>query len=88
MNVISAVSNLVKERDYYREMLSEAQDVIKQLAEGPGEVELIHPLDFSEILQGKPLLDVAKITTPYGEIYDLMKSAKKYKQSILVPRKK
>lgn len=86
MNVVSAVANLQKERDYYKECTEELQAVVKQITEGPGEVELIHPLDLGEMLNDLKIVDVYKnekvitlnLNTP---------AAKKYKQSIFAPRK-
>lgn len=83
MNVVSAVANLVKEKDYYKTFVEEAKAVIKQLSEGPGEVEYIHPLDFAEVFQSITVVDVFR----QGELYEFPKTGKLYKQSILVPRK-
>lgn len=88
MDIVSAVANLVKERDYYKALHEEAKGVIKQIVEGPGNVEYIHPMDLAEIWNAHSLVDVAKLSQGNSsDTYEFMKSGKKYKQSILVPRK-
>ena len=84
MDVISAV---VKERDYYKDLASEAQDVIKQLANGPGDVELIHPLDLEVLLRDVAVMSLTSTSSKRG-IEILTIGDKKYRQSVLVPRKK
>ncbi len=49
MNLISAIANLQKAHDYYEQELKDARGVIKQLTEGPGEIEYIHPLDLYDL---------------------------------------
>jgi len=84
MDIVSMVANLVKEKDYYKNLAEEAKVVIKQLSEGPGEVEYIHPIDFGDLIDGNIFMDIAR----QGEVYEILKTGKKYKQCILVPRKK
>lgn len=95
MNVVSAVANLVKERDYYRDLVSEAQDVIRQLTEGPGNIEYIHPMDLANVLNDMTITGANVIKddgyTASGkdiEIIEAVGSKKKYRQSIMMPRTK
>ena len=83
--VIALVANLEKERDYYKEATRELQDVVKQITEGPGEVELIHPLDFAEVMEDA---DVVAFESTGRIVVVRRRTAtdKKYKQSIYVPR--
>ena len=91
MNIVSAVSNLQKAHDYYKQQAEEAREIIKQLIEGPGEIEYIHPLDLSEMLNsitvGDDITDVYKTGGPDvdTEIVTLAKTSKEYKQSVLMP---
>lgn len=83
MDIISAVANLQKERDYYRDAVKECQGVIKQLLEGPGEFEYIHPMDLGELLSAKTgITDVYKVG---DNTFELPRLEKKYKQSIWIP---
>jgi len=83
------VANLVKERDYYKESFIECQAIIKQLAEGPGDIEYIHPFDMYDILNSTDASEFIDVYTgPKDErTFTLGKSGKKYKQSQFIPAK-
>ena len=87
MNIVSAVANLEKERDYYRDAIKECQIIIKQLIEGPGEIEYIHPWDVAEMFYAEPFVDIYKTNVPTSDIIEIAKTGKKYKQSIWIPAK-
>jgi hypothetical protein len=93
MNIVSAVANLQKELDYYRDVAKEYAAIVRQLTEGvkPGEVEYIHPFDVAEMLDAPDaihMIDVWKKTDrTLGEIIEIGNPKKKYKQSALIPAK-
>jgi hypothetical protein len=78
MNAVSVVANLQKAHDYYKEQLEEAKGIIKQLVEGPGEVEYINPFDLAEKAQTN-----AFVISGVADFH----TGKKYKQSLLIPAK-
>ena len=83
MNVVSIVANVVKERDYYKESFEECRAIIKQLTEGPGEFEYIHPFDIAEMINDP---NSNQIIDPSGLIL-FPKTRKKYKESVNIPAK-
>lgn len=89
MNVISAVANLQKERDWYKSQYEDAQGIIKQLAEGPsGDFEYIHPLDVCELISSVTLIADKPVNVyKSGELLEFPATGKKYKQSVLIPSK-
>jgi hypothetical protein len=87
MNVISAVANLTKERDYYKESLEECKAVIKQLVEGPGEIEYIHPRDMFDILNSIDVMEFDVNIGPLITDYTSTKTGKKYRQTPWIPAK-
>lgn len=89
MNVISAVANLVKERDYYKEQYEDCKAVIKQLVDGPGEIEYIHPLDVHDFIKGMDIIDLwlDPMKVKDSEVIEIARTGKKYKQSVNIPAK-
>lgn len=87
MNVVSAVANLQKELDYYKDVCKEQKEIIKQLTEGPGEIEYIHPFDMGEILNSpeNQIVDLWKVSGPGNSIVEI--EGKKYRQSAFMPAK-
>jgi hypothetical protein len=88
MNVVSAVANLQKAHDYYADELKDAKAIIKQLTEGPGEIEYIHPYDVYDMLNSAIAEDgMTDIYVDGSMIIQIAKTGKKYKQSCLIPAK-
>lgn len=88
MNVVSAVANLQKERDYYEANLKEAVEIIKQITEGPGLIEYLHPYDLAEMLNysASQTIDVIKTKVDGRETLSII--GKDYRQSVWAPLKK
>jgi hypothetical protein len=89
MNVVSIVANLQKECDYYKEQCEECKQIIKQLTDGPGEFEYIHPFDVSAMLNddtSNTYIDIWK-SPNQASIFTIGRSGKKYKQSVNIPAK-
>jgi hypothetical protein len=87
MNAVSVVANLQKAHDYYKEQLEEAKGIIKQLVEGPGEIEYINPFDLAEKAQTDVFVISGVGGNPDKNIIADFHTGKKYKQSILIPAK-
>ncbi len=91
MNIVSAVANLQKAHDYYKEELEDAKAIIKQLVEGPGEIEYIHPFDLYEMIEAHQnvecVTDVFVNKKKDSAVIEIAKTGKKYKQSPLIPAK-
>lgn len=93
MNTVSAVANLQKQCDYFAERFKEALAVIKQLTEGPGEIEYIHPLDLYDMLETHQNEECVTDVFINGRksndktAIEIAKTGKKYKQSTLIPPK-
>jgi hypothetical protein len=87
MDLVSAVANLQKERDYYKESSKEQQEIIKQLTEGPGEFEYIHPYDVGVLMNNLHVSQLIKFSVhgTDNEFFEL--DGKKYKQSVFIPAK-
>jgi len=89
MNVVSAVINLQKELDWYKQTFKEAQEVIKQMSGQPPEgFEYIHPWDFAELLMNAEILpEITLVNRATSQpIYEMV-NGKRYKQSALIPAK-
>ena len=80
-SIISVVSNLLKEKDYYEASFKECRAIIKQLTEGPGEIEYIHPLDLHDLYNSTTSDCITD-----GWVF-LPSIGKKYKQSVFIPAK-
>jgi hypothetical protein len=93
MDVVSIVANLQKERDWYKEQFKECQAIIKQLVDGPGEFEYIHPFDVAEMFNiagGTDFIDVftkSSYAADTNGCFIWGSSGKKYKQSPNIPAK-
>ena len=86
MDVVSLVANLQKQLDYYKNMAEEQAAIIRQLTSGPGDIEYIHPLDMSEILNSL-VKDQADIFINKEDRDVIRVSGKLYKQSTHIPAK-
>ncbi len=90
-SIVAAVRNLQAAHDYYKDLYDDSRAVIKQLTEGikPGEIEYIHPMDFSDMLNDAPLSDVYVSSHDSGELKNIFEllNGKKFKQSTLMPQK-
>lgn len=87
MNVVSMIANLVKERDYCAESLMECRAIIKQLTEGPGEIEYVNPFDVLEILNDPENSWKFESVESVKSGVIVSKTGKKYKQSAFIPAK-
>ena len=90
MNVVSAVANLQKELDYYKEISKEQAAIIKQLVDGPGEFEYIHPWDVADLLNElskNDTIDFYKGYVDFSSVFQLTSNGKKYRQSVHIPAK-
>jgi hypothetical protein len=93
VNIVSAVANLQKELDWYREQYRECQAIIKQLVDGPGEFEYIHPFDVAEMFNNAKSNDFIDVWTTgshpvdFNGFFEINESGKKYKQSVNIPAK-
>jgi hypothetical protein len=77
---------MTAELEYYKEVIKEQAAIIKQLTEGPGEVEYIHPLDLMHIVNQTPVSEF--VLDLYDQIFGYFISGqKKYKQSVHIPAK-
>ena len=90
-NIVSMVANLQKAHDYYKQQAEDAKGIIKQLVEGPGEIEYIHPFDLYELTNVLTLssdyIDVFINQNDDKSIIEICRTGKKYKQSFLMPCK-
>ena len=80
------MSNVQAQIEYLKVTVEEQRAIIKQLVEGPGEVEYIHPYDLYE------LFDKHVLTTlnyhgmmQSSDSGDIDISGKRYRQSPLIP---
>jgi hypothetical protein len=86
MNIVSAVANLQKELDYYKDVAKEQAEIIKQLVEGPGEFEYIHPHDLGVLLEARNSSELGQGPELKScTIFEI--DGKKYKQSAYAPVK-
>lgn len=91
LNVVSAVANLQKEMEYYREIAQECREVIRQLAGEvlPGGYKYIHPADVAWLFNQtkNENFDVRKlgIAKNCKEENFLVIDGQTYKQSVYMP---
>lgn len=84
---------LQRELDYRKEVIEEQKAVIKQLVDGPGEIEYIHPLDFCDMINSLPLSDcfdvfrrdVKEQGGDYSHVIYLPAIERTFKQSVHIP---
>ena len=93
MNIVSAVANLQETADYYKQLSDERAEIIKQLVEGPGKIEYIHPFDLYALINSMPEYDYVDILNVKscgqfvpgeGDIVKLT-NGKMYKRSLQIP---
>ena len=75
-----------RELRYWRDVVTEQKQVIDQLANGPGEIEFIHPYDLAEILN-RPHTQYLEIRFSLFDknVVEFTGSGKRYKQSVYMP---
>lgn len=76
---------LQSELNYTRGVVKEQSEIIKQLVDGPGEFEYIHPADFGALLNSLPLSELVIYSDGILEPLEHWPSGKKYKQSVHIP---
>ena len=88
-NAASYHGALLAELAYYKEVVAEQKEVIKQLVDGPGEFEYIHPLDLAHIINNTPVSEILEFyqTCQRFGTGDLIKAGKRYVQSVHIPAK-
>lgn len=70
-----------KELHYYKNVIKEQEAIIKQLLKQPSDVEYIHPLDLTHLINTSPSYNVVG----EGDILEI--EGKKYKQTAYIPAK-
>jgi hypothetical protein len=84
------MSHVQAEIEYLKVTVEEQKAIIKQLVDGPGEVEYIHPYDLYEIINNKDVLTTSLSygmmgSSDSGDITIGPWPGKKYRQSALIP---
>ena len=78
----------LSELDYFRGVVKEQQEIIKQLNGDVLDVEYIHPLDLMELLEKNHHLEMTVWTnedTDSVPTYELDRNGVKFKQSVHIP---
>lgn len=79
--------------EFNEQLVKEQAAIIKQLTDGPGDVEYIHPYDLAELINSIASDDHVDIIKNNGEaaeefgIVTIGSTGKKYKQSIMIPQR-
>lgn len=90
---LEEIKNLQRVCDFQKETIVEQAAVIKQLVNGPGEVEYIHPLDLFDLINATTEDVVVDVYCHKGGAENLdstitiVSTGKKYKQSIYIPKR-